>query len=37
LEKQKKGKKILKVKGKVIIPSKAYLEIFRGWNYIKMW
>ncbi|PIS40328.1 MAG: elongation factor 4, partial [Candidatus Nealsonbacteria bacterium CG08_land_8_20_14_0_20_36_22] len=30
LEKQKKGKKILKVKGKVIIPSKAYLEIFRG-------
>jgi len=30
LEKQKKGKKILKVKGKVIIPSRAYLEIFRG-------
>ena len=30
LEKQKKGKKILKGKGKVRIPSEAYLEIFRG-------
>jgi len=30
LEKQKKGKKELKAKGKVIIPSKVFLELFRS-------
>lgn len=29
LEKQKKGKKLLKEKGRVNVPSKAFLEIFR--------
>ena len=30
LEKQKKGKKELKAKGKVVIPSKVFLELFRS-------
>lgn len=30
LEKQKKGKKLMKQKGKVSIPSKAFLEVFRA-------
>jgi len=30
LERQKKGKKELKAKGKVIIPSKVFLELFRS-------
>jgi len=30
LEKQKKGKKLMKAKGSVNIPSKAFLEIFRS-------
>ena len=30
LEKQKKGKKLLKEKGKINIPSKTFLEIFRA-------
>ena len=30
LEKQKKGKKRLKEKGKIKIPSKVFLEVFRG-------
>ena len=29
LEKQKKGKKLLKAKGRVNIPPKTYLEMFR--------
>ncbi|MEK7124398.1 MAG: elongation factor 4, partial [Patescibacteria group bacterium] len=29
LEKQKKGKKLLKEKGKINVPSKTFLEIFR--------
>ena len=30
LEKQKKGKKELKAKGKINIPSKVFLELFRN-------
>ena len=30
LEKQKKGKKLMKDKGKVIVPAKTFLEIFRA-------
>ena len=30
LEKQKKGKKLLKEKGKINVPTKAFLEIFRS-------
>ena len=30
LERQKKGRKVLKAKGKVNIPSKVFLEMFRG-------
>ena len=30
LQKQKKGKKLLKAKGRVNIPSKAFLEVFRA-------
>jgi GTP-binding protein LepA len=30
LEKQKKGKKLMKEKGKVIIPPKVFLEVFRS-------
>ena len=30
LEKQKKGKKLMKEKGQVSIPSKSFLEIFRA-------
>ncbi len=30
LEKQKRGKKLLKEKGKVHVPTKAFLDVFRG-------
>jgi len=30
LEKQKKGKKLLKAKGRVRVPAKTFLEVFRG-------
>jgi GTP-binding protein LepA len=30
LERQKKGKKELKVKGKIKIPPKTFLEMFKG-------
>jgi GTP-binding protein LepA len=30
LEKQKKGKKELKTKGRVLVPAKVFLEVFRG-------
>jgi len=30
LEKQKKGKKLMKQKGKVNVPTKAFLEVFRA-------
>jgi GTP-binding protein LepA len=33
LEKQKKGKKLLKEKGKVEVSHQAFLEIFKGQNY----
>jgi GTP-binding protein LepA len=29
-EKQKKGKKLMKQKGKVNVPTKAFLEVFRA-------
>jgi GTP-binding protein LepA len=30
LDKQKKGKKLMKEKGKVAVPTKAFLEVFRA-------